>query len=87
MLEREPSNLPNLSRRMTHVPPATVFALAPNETCQFGNASTAANWGSSSRNPLLRFRREYFWEDIALLLKRCTGITLGVHRNYRRIDR
>lgn len=38
-----------------------------------------------SRNPLLRFRRNYFWEDVALLIQRCTGITLGVHRNYRLI--
>ncbi len=43
----------------------------------------AADWTYQSRNPLIRFRRNYFWEDIALLLKRCTGITLGVHRNYR----
>jgi glycosyltransferase involved in cell wall biosynthesis len=43
----------------------------------------AADWTYTSRNPLIRFRREYFWEDIALLLKRCTGITLGVHKNYR----
>jgi hypothetical protein len=45
----------------------------------------AATWVYHSRNPLIRFRREYFWEDIALLLKRCTGITLGVHKNYRLI--
>jgi len=42
-----------------------------------------ANWNYTSRNPLIRFRREYFWEDIALIIKRGTGITLGVHRNYR----
>ena len=46
----------------------------------------AADWTYTSRNPLIRFRRDYFWEDIALIIKRCTGITLGVHRNYRRID-
>lgn len=46
----------------------------------------AANWTYTSRSPLIRFRRDYFWEDVALLLKRCTGITLGVHRNYRQID-
>jgi len=45
----------------------------------------AANWTYTSRNPLIRFRREYFWEDVALLLHRFTGITLGVHRNYRLI--
>ena len=45
----------------------------------------AAHWTYQSRNPLIRFRRNYFWEDIALLVKRCTGITLGVHRNYRLI--
>lgn len=44
-----------------------------------------ATWTYTSRNPLIRFRREYFWEDIALLIKRCTGLTLGVHRNYRRL--
>jgi hypothetical protein len=45
----------------------------------------AAHWTYHSRNPLIRFRRDYFWEDIALLFKRCTGITLGVHKNYRLI--
>lgn len=45
----------------------------------------AATWTYQSRNPLIRFRRNYFWEDIALLIKQCTGITLGVHRNYRLI--
>ena len=42
-----------------------------------------ATWTYTSRNPLIRFRREYFWEDIALIVKRCTGLTLGVHKNYR----
>ena len=45
----------------------------------------AANWTYHSRNPLIRFRRNYFWEDIALIIKRCTGIELGVHKNYRLI--
>lgn len=45
----------------------------------------AADWTYKSRNPLIRFRRNYFWEDIALLIKRCTGLTIGVHRNYRLI--
>jgi hypothetical protein len=45
----------------------------------------AAHWTYQSRNPLIRFRRNYFWEDIALLIKQCTGITLGVHKNYRLI--
>lgn len=45
----------------------------------------AANWTYTSRNPLIRFRRNYFWEDLALLFKQCTGITLGVHKNYRLI--
>jgi glycosyltransferase involved in cell wall biosynthesis len=45
-----------------------------------------ADWTYTSRNPLIRFRRNYFWEDIALIIKRCTGITLGVHRNYRSLD-
>ena len=42
-----------------------------------------ATWTYTSRNPLVRFRRNYFWEDLALILKRCTGLTLGVHKNYR----
>jgi glycosyltransferase involved in cell wall biosynthesis len=45
----------------------------------------AADWTYHSRKPLIRFRREYFWEDIALIIKRCTGLTLGVHKNYRLI--
>jgi len=49
----------------------------------------AANWTYTSRSPLIRFgrkyRRSYFWEDVAMLVKRCTGITLGVHKNYRLI--
>jgi hypothetical protein len=44
-----------------------------------------ADWTYTSRNLLIRFRRDYFWEDIALLINRCTGITLGVHKNYRLI--
>lgn len=45
----------------------------------------AANWSYTSRNPLIRFRSNYFWEDIALIIRRCMGITLGVHKNYRLI--
>ena len=49
----------------------------------------AANWTYTSRSPLIRFgrkyRRSYFWEDVAMLVKRGTGITLGVHKNYRLI--
>jgi glycosyltransferase involved in cell wall biosynthesis len=45
----------------------------------------AADWTYQSRSPLIRFRRNYFWEDMALLLKRCTGLTIGVHKNYRLI--
>ena len=48
--------------------------------------AAAADWTYTSRNPLIRFRRQYFWEDIALIIRRCTGITLGVHRNYRLIQ-
>jgi glycosyltransferase involved in cell wall biosynthesis len=47
--------------------------------------AAAATWTYHSRNPLVRFRRNYFWEDIALIVRRCTGITLGVHKNYRLI--
>lgn len=46
-------------------------------------AAAAADWTYTSRNPLIRFRREYFWEDVALILQRCTGLTVGVHKNYR----
>jgi glycosyltransferase involved in cell wall biosynthesis len=45
----------------------------------------AATWTYHSRNPLIRFTRNYFWEDVALIIKRGTGITLGVHKNYRLI--
>ncbi|MFO1476654.1 MAG: hypothetical protein U1F98_08390 [Verrucomicrobiota bacterium] len=58
--------------RGTH--PATMRELA-----------AAADWTYTSRNPLIRFRRNYFWEDIAMIVKRCTGVTLGVHKNYRLI--
>jgi hypothetical protein len=44
-----------------------------------------ADWTYSSRSPLIRFRRKYFWKDVALLLKNCTGVTVGVHKNFRRI--
>lgn len=43
----------------------------------------AADWTYKSRNPLIRMRKNYFWEDVALLIKQCTGLTLGVHKNYR----
>jgi len=45
----------------------------------------AADWTYTSRNPLIRLRRKYFWKDVAYLIKNCTGIELGVHRNYRLI--
>ncbi len=49
----------------------------------------AADWTYTSRAPLIRFgrkyRRSYFWEDVAMLVKQCTGITIGVHKNYRLI--
>ncbi len=47
--------------------------------------AAASTWTYHSRNPLIRFSKDYFWEDIALIVKRCTGITLGVHKNYRLI--
>jgi len=43
----------------------------------------AANWTYVSRNPLIRFKRRLFWKDIALLLKKTTGLEIGVHRNFR----
>ena len=45
----------------------------------------AADWTYNSRNLLIRFRRKYFWKDVAWLINQCTGLTLGVHRNYRLI--
>lgn len=42
-----------------------------------------ATWTYTSRNTLIRFNRDYFWNDIALLIQRCTSLKLGVHRNYR----
>jgi glycosyltransferase involved in cell wall biosynthesis len=45
----------------------------------------AANWTYSSRNPLIRFKRRYFWKDVALVVKNCTGLEIGVHRNFRLI--
>ena len=50
-----------------------------------GELVSAADWTYTSRNPLIRFRRRYFWEDIALIVKRCTGLTIGVHKNFRLI--
>lgn len=44
-----------------------------------------ADWTYTSRNPLIRFRRKYFWKDVAALLKEYTGIEVGVHHNYRLI--
>lgn len=46
----------------------------------------AADWTYTSRNPLVRFKRRYFLEDVAWIIKRCTGLTIGVHKNYRLID-
>jgi glycosyltransferase involved in cell wall biosynthesis len=50
---------------------------------------SAANWTYTSRAPLIRFgrayRRSYFWEDVAMIVKRLTGLTIGVHRNYREL--
>lgn len=45
----------------------------------------AANWTYQSRNPLIRFKRRQFWRDVALLIKKGTGIEIGVHRNFRLI--
>jgi hypothetical protein len=42
-----------------------------------------ADWTYSSRDPWVRFSRKYFWRDVAFQIKRATGVTLGVHRNYR----
>lgn len=49
----------------------------------------SAKWTYTPRSPLIRlprdYRRNYFWEDVALLFKRLTGISVGVHKNYRLI--
>ena len=45
----------------------------------------AADWTYRSRNPLIRFKRRYFWEDISLLLNKATGLKIGVHRNFKLI--
>jgi len=49
----------------------------------------AANWTYAPRAPLIRlpraYRRDYFWEDIAWIFYRLTGIQVGVHHNYRLI--
>ena len=45
----------------------------------------AADWTYNSRNPLIRFRRKYFWKDAAWLVQQCTGLTIGMHRNYQLI--
>jgi hypothetical protein len=42
-----------------------------------------ADWTYTSSNPLLRFKRKYFWKDLAYLVKCGTGLTIGVHKNYR----
>lgn len=43
----------------------------------------SANWSYSSRDPLIRFKRKYFWKDVGYLIQRATGLTIGVHKNYR----
>ena len=43
----------------------------------------AANWIYRSRNPLIRFKKNYFWEDISLLVNKATGLEIGVHKNYK----
>ncbi len=45
----------------------------------------AADWRYRSRNPLIRFKKKYFWEDVALLVNKATGLEIGVHKNYRLI--
>jgi glycosyltransferase involved in cell wall biosynthesis len=48
-------------------------------------AVAAANWTYDSRNPVIRFKRNCFWKDVAWLIKMATGIEIGVHRNFRLI--
>jgi len=45
--------------------------------------AAAADWTYTSSNPLVRFRPKYFWKDVAFLIKNGTGISIGVHKNYR----
>jgi len=46
----------------------------------------AANWTYTSRAPLIRFgrkyRRSYFWEDVAMLVKRCVVGPSGIGSVY-----
>jgi hypothetical protein len=42
-----------------------------------------ADWSYNSRDPLIRFKRKYFWKDVGYLIQRATGLTIGVHKNYR----
>ena len=46
----------------------------------------AANWTYTSRNPLIRFRKKVFWNDLGYLFKQLTGISIGVHKNFIRLD-
>lgn len=43
----------------------------------------AADWTYVPRTPLIRFRRKRFWRDIAYLVKTLTGLSIGIHRNFR----
>jgi glycosyltransferase involved in cell wall biosynthesis len=43
----------------------------------------AADWNYRSRNPLIRFRKKVFWNDLACHVKNLTGIEIGVHKNYK----
>jgi glycosyltransferase involved in cell wall biosynthesis len=45
----------------------------------------AANWHYRSRNPIVRLKKKYFWEDISLLVNKATGLEIGVHKNYKLI--
>jgi len=60
-----------------------VKRFAGSHPAAMGDWVAAATWTYVSRNPLIRFRRDYFWEDVALIIRRLTGITLGVHKNYK----
>jgi hypothetical protein len=65
-----------------------VQSLLVDYTHFYGSFSTQVypfDWTDDSRNLLILLRGEFFWEDVALLIKRCTGLTMAVHKNCRPI--
>lgn len=42
-----------------------------------------ADWRYVPRAPLIRFRRKRFWRDVSHLVRQATGLSIGIHRNFR----